>query len=80
MENKWKVGNHYVVSSIDQLEGFIESFVPKLFYELDYGFEHGLTVYVPKKYINVIDQFISKKLTVTRHRVLDIASKECVYE
>jgi len=59
---------------VKQLEVIIERFVPKLFYDWNYSFEYGLTVYVPKKYIHIIGQNLSETANA-RYRILDIGER-----
>jgi len=67
----------YRDSAVKQLEDIIERFVPKLFYKWNYSFEKGLMIYVPKKYMNIIEQHLkdSNFITTLRYKILDIAKE-----
>lgn len=65
----------YTITTTYQLESLIERFVPKLFYDWNYNFENGITIYVPKKYIDILKQYLEVHLPRRRYEVLDIAEK-----
>ena len=64
----------YGISTTQRLENIIEKHVPKLFYKWNYSFENGLTIYVPKKCMCIIDQQIKddELITSLRYEILDI--------
>jgi len=63
------------ITSVRDLENFIEKFVPKLFYDWNFTYKQGLVVYVPKLYINTINRHLRNKLVMTSWKVLDIAER-----
>lgn len=67
---------NYALTTVGELEKIIERFVPKLFYDYKYNFQDGLVIFVPKKYISIVDECLKDSyVIVSRYKVLDIAKR-----